>query len=160
MKAPKASRRRNTASAGGQAALTRAAAAASKARREKAATLEITSDRDLARHGRIGVYWAVKLAGYPCALAVAIVLSSYARTEKDGRRVCWPSQGEVAQVLGITEKSVGTAIKTLRSAGFIEDYQQRFRRSAKIFLLDYLPANFHLVDKQTTEEENDNEESF
>lgn len=102
----------------------------------------LLSPNNLARHGRIATYWAVELRKYPAALAVAVILSAYARTEK-GTRVCWPSEKQIADELGISPRAVRGAIQRLFAVGFIRERQRRFSKSTHTSIWDYQPARFH-----------------
>jgi DNA-binding MarR family transcriptional regulator len=84
--------------------------------------------------------WAARLRRYPAALAVSIVLSSYARTE-DGCRKCWPSQRTIADVLGISDRAVRSALDKLEEVGFIRQRKRRFRKTAYCFIWDYFPTS-------------------
>jgi hypothetical protein len=97
---------------------------------------------DWVRHARLATHWFIKLRKHPGALAVAGILSSYAKSDSDGMRRCWPRQKTIAEQLGISEKAVRNAIAILREAKFIltpKNEGRRFQRSSRIMIDDYEP---------------------
>jgi hypothetical protein len=93
---------------------------------------------DFTRHGRIATHWARILRSHPGALSVAVMLSSYARTE-NGQRKCWPNQKTLAKELGVTPRAVGRHFETLRRVHFILGATRRFQKSSYVYIDDYEP---------------------
>lgn len=76
-----------------------------------------------------------------------VVLTSLANSEGE----CWPSQGLLAGILGVTQGTIRTSLKKLEKENFIESCHRKTRNggnASKIYRMLFEPFMFKQVKEQ------------
>ncbi|WBA84323.1 helix-turn-helix domain-containing protein [Endozoicomonas sp. GU-1] len=76
-----------------------------------------------------------------------VVLATFANSEGE----CWPSQGLLAELLGVTTGTICTSLKKLEEEKFIESFQRKTKHggtNTKLYRMLFEPFVFKQVKEQ------------